>query len=129
MKFLCTWYFPFWSTGVRMNWFTAQFSSFRWNPIANEKEVDWSMLWLKAKMQKLQSNEWSASYGRTAWQKLSFHLRNYLAGFSRIDEVLSHLLWIKSIQKEELEPTIKNYHPKHHNSCTANYGCNMLAQG
>ena len=44
-----------------------------------------------------------------------------LAGFAAIDEVPSHLLWIKSIKKEEIESTIKDYHPKHHNSCTANY--------
>ena len=51
-----------------------------------------------------------------------------LAGFAAIDEVPSHLLWIKSIKKEDLESTIKKYHPKHHNSCTANYGSNMLAR-
>ena len=50
------------------------------------------------------------------------------AGFAAIDKVPSHLLRIKSIKKEDLESTIKNYHPKHHNSCTANYGSNMLAR-
>ena len=38
-----------------------------------------------------------------------------LAGFAAIDELPSHLLWIKSIKKEDLESTIKNYHSKHHN--------------
>ena len=50
-----------------------------------------------------------------------------LAGFAAIDEVPSHLLWIKLIKKEDLEPTIKNYHLKHHDSCIANYGSNVLA--
>ena len=51
-----------------------------------------------------------------------------MAGFAAIDEVPSHLLWIKPIEKEDLESTIKNYHLKHHNSCTANYGSNVLAR-
>ena len=60
-------------------------------------------------------------------EKLRAIFKN-LTGFSAIDEVSSHLLWNKSIKKEDLESTIKNYHPKHHNSCTANYGSNMLAR-
>ena len=48
------------------------------------------------------------------------------AGFVTTDEVLSHLLWIKSIKKEDLESPIKHYHPKHHNSRTENYASNML---
>ena len=51
-----------------------------------------------------------------------------LAGFAAIDEVPNDLLWIKSIEKEDLESTIKNYHHKHHNSRSANYGSNMLAR-
>ena len=49
-----------------------------------------------------------------------------LAGFPAIDEVPSHLLLIKSVKKEDLESTIKSYYPKHHNSCTANYGSNVF---
>ena len=60
-------------------------------------------------------------------EKLCAVFKNW-AGFTAIDEVPSHLLWIKLIKKEDyLESTIKNYHPKHNNSCTANYSSNMLA--
>ena len=60
-------------------------------------------------------------------QKLRTIIQNF-AGFAAIDEVPSHLLWIKSINKEDLELTTKNYHPKHHKSYTVNYGSNMLAR-
>ena len=51
-----------------------------------------------------------------------------LAGFPTTDVVPSRFLWIKSIKKEEPKSTIKNYSPKHHNSCTGKYGSNMLAR-
>ena len=60
-------------------------------------------------------------------QKLRTIFQNF-PGFAAIDEAPSHLLWIKSINKEDLELTTKSYHPKHHNSYTANYGSNMLAR-
>ena len=44
-----------------------------------------------------------------SFEKLRAIFKN-LAGFAAIDEVPSHLLWIKSIKKEDLELTIKNYH-------------------
>ena len=59
-------------------------------------------------------------------EKLRLVFKN-LAGFAAIDEVPSHLLWIKLIKEEDLEPTIKNYHLKHHDRCIANYGSNVLA--
>ena len=84
-------YCPFWITGVRMNWFTAQFSNFRQNPVANKKERNWYMSWLKTKMPKLQLNGQSAFYARRTRQKLSFHLRNYVQS-SRTGQVLQQLM-------------------------------------
>ena len=48
-------------------------------------------------------------HGRNSFEKLRAIFKN-LTGFAAIDEVPSHLLWIKSIKKEDLELTIKNYH-------------------
>ena len=43
-------------------------------------------------------------------EKLHAIFKN-LAGLQQLFKF--HLLWIKSIKKEDLESTIKNYHPKH----------------
>ena len=116
-----------------MNSLTAQFSNFRRNPTPNENEVDLSMLWLTAKVLILRLNGQSAFYARMAWQKVSFPLRNYVQSSKTWQDLQQltkfHLVFLcmKSIKKEDLESTIKNYHPKHHKSCTANYGCNLLA--
>ena len=57
----------------------------------------------------------------TAETLLSYEkLRAIFKNFAAIYEVPSYLLLIKSIKKEDLESTIKNYHSKHHNNCTAN---------
>ena len=74
-----------------MTWFTVQFSNFRRNPMANEKEIDWSMLWLKTKILKLQSNRQSAFYASRTWQELSFHQRNFVQS-SRTWQVLQQLM-------------------------------------
>ena len=67
------------------------FEFFRQNPIANEQEVDWSMLQLKIKMRKLQLNGKSAFYARKTLQELSFHVRNYVQS-SRTSQVLQQLM-------------------------------------
>ena len=65
----------------------------------------------------------------TAETLLSYEkLRAIFKNFAAIYEVPSYLLLIKSIKKEDLESTIKNYYPKHHNNCTANYGSYMFAR-
>ena len=102
-----------------MNSLTAQFLNFRRNPTPNENEVDLSMLWLTAKVLILRLNGQSAFYARMAWQKVSFPLRNYVQSSKTWQDLQQltkfHLvfLYMKSIKKEDLESTIKNYHPKH----------------
>ena len=49
------------------------------------------MLWLRTKVPKLQSNRQSAFYAKWTWQKLSFHLRNYMKS-SRTWQVLQQLM-------------------------------------
>lgn len=52
-------------------------------------------------------------------EKLCAIFKN-MARFAAIDEVPSRLFMYEIDQE-------RNYHPKHHKSCTANYGCNLLA--
>ena len=66
-------------------------------------------------MPKLQSNGQSAFYARTTQWKLSFHRRNYVQS-SKTWQVLQQLvkfhlifLRIKTIKKEDLKSTNKNY--------------------
>ena len=135
LLFLWTPYAPdiarFWNNGVRMNSFTAQFSNFREIPIANKREIyvmienknaETAVEWAKCFLcQKDTAKTFLSSYKISA-------IFTKLANFAATDEAPSHRFWIKSIKKKGLEPTIKNYHLKHHNSCTANHGSNMLVQ-
>ena len=110
-----------WNNGVRMNSFTAQFSNFREIPIANEREIyvmienknaETAVEWAKCFLcQKDTAKTFLSSYKISA-------IFTKLANFAATDEAPSHRFWIKSIKKKGLEPTIKNYHLKHHNSCT-----------
>ena len=106
----------------------AQFSNFRQNSMADEKKKKNVMI---EGQYAETAVEWAKCFhARRTWQKLSFHLRNYVQS-SRTWHVLEQLMKFRLIfyglngQERWIESTIKNYHPKNclHSKLWLQYAC------